>query len=129
MLSINGATNRRNAMNSGRVARWGVVGLALCAAPLVAARPAIAATGADIHAAEKAVAAHLGQGTHAFFSAVFETRTAVCGVVTTDDGDARFIVELTAGAGGKRTPGAVFIDGLAAPAFDAIWTRDCASSA
>jgi hypothetical protein len=128
-----GSGDRADGMRKCKMGTSRRVGLAACCAALLAG-PALAATGADVHAAEKAVGERLGKGARRFFPTAFETRTAVCGVVTTDDGDARFVVELAVGAGGKRTTGAVLIDGLSAPAnaaapapsFEAVWSADCA---
>ena len=102
------------------------VWLGICAAALLALPgPALAAGGPDIHAAEQAVGERLGKGARHFFPTAYETKAAVCGVVTTDDGDARFVVEVTAGPGGKRALGPVRIDGQTGAGFDAIWSADC----
>lgn len=104
---------------------------------MVAAGPALAA-GANVHAAEKAVEARLPKGDRAFFSAVFETGAAVCGVVTDSNGDARFVATLAAAAKGRRSVGEVAIEapdgpmgtdvhGAPTSLFDLKWNAECAS--
>jgi hypothetical protein len=104
----------------------------LVAGVLVATRAN--AGGADIHAAEKAVAARLGG--RQFFSSVYETKAAVCGVVTSAGGDQRFLVVVTKTAAGKPALGEVLLDasggptvtgadGRVTPLFDARWAEAC----
>ena len=115
------------------VLRWG-----LLVAGVLAAGPALAG-GADIHAAEKAVSARLPAGGRQFYSSVYETKAAVCGVVTSPDGDQRFVVAVTKTPAGKPALGEVLLDapggptvtgadGQVRPLFDVRWAAECAAS-
>jgi hypothetical protein len=113
-----------------------VLWLGLLVSGALVAAPAIAGTGADIHAAEKAVAARMPGGGRQFFSSVYETKAAVCGVVTSGGGDQRFLVAVTKTAAGKPSLGEVLLDapggptvtgkdGEVLPLFDVRWAAEC----
>ena len=107
-----------------------LIATALAATLAIASGVATAAS-PDVGAAQKAVRAALPKGAHVFFSSVYESRSAVCGVVTGaavgEDGDSRFLVTLKTDAKGHRQPDQVSIEALAGDAFPATWAADCAS--